>query len=373
LPRAHTIHPWSCKAPCTLIAPLLVGPVGAAVLEAQETGPLVEVVADGLEVPWSMAFAPDGRLFVAERPGRIRVIDEGGLVAEPWVALPAASPTGTEAGLMGLAIDPAFASTGFVYACYSFSASDGGIRNRIVRLRESDGRGSEETILLDDLPGHRYQDGCRLGFGPDGMLYATTGDATDESLPQDSGSLAGKVLRMRPDGGVPDDNPFGGSLVWSLGHRNSQGITWEPESGVLWATEHGSDGYNELNRIVRGGNYGWPIVRSEDTDDRFLSPAAHLREIPPAGIAFIADSRYPHLDGGLVFSALGGGSLMFGRVTGEGTIEDIEQLIDDRFGRLRDVVLGPDGSLYVATSNRDQLGDPSPDDDRILRIVEFGR
>lgn len=157
---------WLRTAPCTLLAALLLPNGGAGVLEAQQRSPVVEVVADGLEVPWSMAFAQDGRLFVAERPGRIRTIDERGLGVDPWITLPAAAAAGTEVGLMGIAIDPARDSTGFLYACYSHHASEGDVRNRIVRLREADGGGSEETILLDDLPGNRYHNGCRLGFGP---------------------------------------------------------------------------------------------------------------------------------------------------------------------------------------------------------------
>jgi glucose/arabinose dehydrogenase len=333
--------------------------------------PTVEVVASGLDVPWSMAFAPDGRLFVAERPGRIRVIDETGLLDDPWASIDVARVPGSEAGLMGLAIDPDFGNTGHVFACYSFLAPPDRILNRVVRFREVDGRGVDEEVLVDDIPGGRYHNGCRLGFGPDGMLYATTGDATEEDLAQDPGSLAGKVLRMSTDGSVPADNPFEGSLVWSLGHRNSQGIAWRPSTGALWSTEHGTTGYNEVNHIVRGGNYGWPFIRVGEQDDRFVEPAVGMNEIPPAGAAFISGGRYDGMDDRLVFTVLGSGGLQVAMIVGNEEVAGHGELIDDRFGRLRDVVLGPDGYLYISTSNRDQLGDPGPDDDRILRIISF--
>jgi len=350
---------------------LLFGAIVPASGTAQPRDPVVEVVAEGLEVPWSMAFSPDGRLFVAERPGRIRVVSEEGLMAGPWVTLPVTSPEGSEAGLMGLALDPAFGQNGFVYACYSYRSQAESILNRIVRLRDRDGVGGEETVLLDAIPGGRFHNGCRLGFGPDGMLYATTGDGTDEGLPQDPTSMGGKMLRMLSDGGVPHDNPFPGSLVWSLGHRNAQGIAWQPSTGHLWATEHGSSDYNELNRIDPGGNYGWPIVRAEPQTDGYEPPAFHLRDMPPAGAAFITGGRYPELEGDLAFTMLGTGSLMIARIGQDNQVTGLEWVIDERFGRLRDVVLGPDGYLYVTTSNRDQIGAPQPGDDHVLRILSF--
>lgn len=342
-------------------------------LLGQTRAPVVEVVASGLEVPWSFAFAPDGRMFVAERPGRIRTVtDHGDLSEEPWVIIDVASPDASEAGLMGIAVDPDFERTGHIFACYSFAAGPEEIMNRIVRFRDVDGRGAEETVLVDRIPGNIYHDGCRLGFGPDGHLYATTGDALLEEAAQDAEALAGKILRMRTDGSPPSDNPFHPSLVWSLGHRNSQGLAWDPATGDLWSTEHGTGGFNEVNRIERGGNYGWPLIRAGEEDERFLEPAAGLVEIPPAGATFIAGDRYPGLEGHLVFAVLGigAGGLQLARIV-EGSFAGHEQWIDDRFGRLRDVVLGPDGYLYIATSNRDGRGDPRPDDDRILRILSF--
>lgn len=350
---------------------LALGAACAAPGHAQSDDPTVDVLADGLDIVWSMAFAPDGRLFVSERPGRIRVIADGRLETRPWATVDAVTPDGSEAGLMGLAIDPDFASNGHVYACYSYGSPSGSVLNRIVRMSDRSGRASQETILVDAIPGARFHNGCRLGFGPDGMLYATTGDAIDESLPQYVESLAGKTLRMTSEGRAPNDNPFRGSLVWTLGHRNAQGIAWDPETGAMWSTEHGSSGYNELNLLERGANYGWPLIRAEQQSSDYEAPAYHIRDIPPAGAAFASRDRYPELDGGLVFGMLQGGALMFARLGDRDEIVAVEELIDDRYGRLRDVVTGPDGYLYVATSNRDQVGEPRAGDDRILRIRRF--
>ena len=162
---------------------------------------------------------------------------------------------------MGIAIDPNFAESGYVFLCYTFQRGPEQLGNRIVRFREQEWKGTDETVILDDLPGGQYHDGCKLDFGPDGKLYATTGDAYMEELPQDLASLAGKVLRMNADGSVPEDNPYTGSQVWSYGHRNAQGIAWHPVTGRLYITEHGTGGINEVNIIERGQNYGWPIVR----------------------------------------------------------------------------------------------------------------
>ena len=231
---------------------------GAAVVEN------VQLIAGGLVAPWAMDLAPDGRLFVTERPGRVRVIQlgqGGGLRADPWATLPVAQRPGTEKGLLGIALDPSFAQNGFVYLYYSYAAS-GGTRNRVVRMRDQAGRGTEETVLLDGIPGSDSHDGGRLRFGPDGKLYVTTGDAENGANAQSTATPAGKTLRINKDGSIPADNAFAGSPVWSLGHRNVEGIAWHPDTGALYATEHGPSNlfpdccHDEVNLIVAGANYG---------------------------------------------------------------------------------------------------------------------
>lgn len=332
----------------------------------------VEVVAHHLDTPWSMAFAPDGRLFVAERVGRIRVIRRDSLQAAPWatLAVHASARDNIETGLMGLAIDPQFTRNGRVYVCYTARSASGALDNRIGVVTEQQGRGGTVRDLVAGIPAGRYHNGCRLSFGPDGKLYATTGDAGETrqqgEAAQSLESLAGKVLRLNADGSIPADNPFTGSYIWSLGHRNAQGLAWEPRTGRLLATEHGTGdgGNNEVNVIVRGGNYGWPVVIGDVADDRFVRPI-FVGPDAPAGATFVRSSRFGNLAGDLVVATLSARRLL--RVsTGEHPVARV--LIDTTYGRLRDVIEGPDGLLYVATSNRDGRGTPAADDDRILRV-----
>jgi glucose/arabinose dehydrogenase len=336
---------------------------------ARDAAPALEPrpVATGLQVPWSLAFAPDGRLFVTERPGRIRIVERDSLRAEPWATIPVHA--NEEAGLMGIAIDPEFARNGRVYVCYTAPAGNAGT-NRIAVLTEEGGKGGAPRVLVDGIPAGSFHDGCRLGFGPDGKLYATTGDAYLRETAQSLGSLAGKVLRLNADGSVPADNPFPGSYVWTYGHRNPQGLAWHPD-GRLLATEHGTggDGNNELNVIEKGWNYGWPDAIGYTTDPRLAGPIL-VNGDAPAGATFVTSDRYPALRGGLLIAALSSQRLY--RVAFQPdstlTVAGTETVLYG-LGRIRDVVQGPDGFLYVATSNRDGRGQPGPDDDRVLRLV----
>ncbi len=337
--------------------------------------PGVEVVATGLEVPWALAFAPDGRIFVTERPGRIRVIENGRLRPEPVAVLPVAA-TG-EGGLMGLALDPNFAQNGYLYVMYTYRAG-GALRNRISRLTLQGNTAGDEVILIDNIPGAGIHDGGRLAFGPDGKLYATTGDAAQRNLAQQLDSLAGKILRLNPDGSIPIDNPFPGSYVYSYGHRNPQGLAWHPTTGQLYSTEHGPTGEmglccrDELNLIRPGGNYGWPLVTGAPGDPRFIDPILHSGEDTwaPAGMAFVVGDLLAPWRGHLFFGALRGQHLHHVVLGPDGTtVVFHEALFRGEFGRIRDVVMGPDGALYFTTSNRDGRGRPQPGDDRILRIL----
>jgi glucose/arabinose dehydrogenase len=322
--------------------------------------PKVEVIATRLEVPWALAFAPDGRLFVTERPGRIRVVRDGRLRPEPIAALPVAAVG--EGGLMGLALDPAFAETGHLYVCHTASKR-GTLINRVVRLTLGDGTAGNARVLLDDLPGASIHDGCRIKFGPDGKLYVTAGDAAEPRLAQRRDSLAGKILRLNADGTVPADNPFPGSPVYSLGHRNPQGLAWDP-AGRLFAAEHGPSGHDEVNHILPGRNYGWPEVQGRSGDGRYAEPILESGSDTwaPSGIAFLGHD--------LFVAGLRGRRLLRLTFTPDGSrVTRLSTVLDRAWGRLRDVVLGPDGALYVATSNRDGRGSPAPDDDRILKVT----
>ena len=321
--------------------------------------PTVEIVATGLEVPWALAFAADGRLFVTERPGRIRLVKSGRLESEPIATLPVAAVG--EGGLMGLALDPAFAETGQLYICYT-AEKGGRLVNRLVRLTLRGGRAGDERVLIDDIPGARIHDGCRVKFGPDGRLYVTTGDAAEPGLAQRLDSLAGKILRLNRDGTVPDDNPFPGSPVFSLGHRNPQGLAWDP-SGRMLEAEHGPSGHDKINHILAGRNYGWPEVRWRGSDPRYVEPLLESGQETwaPSGIAF--------LGGDLFVAGLRGQRLLRVSLAPDlRRVVRVATLLSGTHGRLRDVVVGPDGALHVTTSNRDGRGWPRPDDDRILRV-----
>lgn len=320
----------------------------------------VTVLVSGLEAPWDVAFTPSGRAFVTERDtGRVLELLPGGEIRE--IHRFEVDPAG-EGGLLGLAASPT--EEGLLYA-YFTSAED----NRVVRFRP----GSEPEPILTGIPKASLHDGGRVGFGPHGMLYVATGDATVPSLAQDLGSLAGKILRLTPDGQVPEDNPFPGSPVWSLGHRNVQGLAWDAE-GRMYATEFGPDRDDEINVIVPGGNYGWPEVTGDASREEFIDPIL-VRQPPEAswsGVEVLVGSAIPQWEGDLFAAALRGMRLWRVGLGPGGEVTEVEELLVGGFGRLRHVAQAPDGSLWILTSNRDGRGTPEPGDDRILRLGPAG-
>jgi aldose sugar dehydrogenase len=326
----------------------------------------VEVVATNLAIPWSMAFAPDGRLFVTERPGRVRILNLTTRTTELALTVEDVRAEG-EGGLLGLALDPAFAQNGFVYLYYTATAAGGGV-NRVVRYREVANRLAERVVLLDDIPASAIHDGGRLRFGPDGLLYITAGDAANTSLAQDLASLAGKILRINRDGTTPRDNPFG-SPVWSSGHRNPQGIDWHPSTGEMWESEHGNVGNDEINVIDAGVNYGWPRIEAMQTLPGMQTPVAfYAPSIAPSGASFYRGQRFASFVNNFFVGTLRGSHILRLRMSGR-TLLSQERLLLDRFGRIRDVVSGPDGLIYFCTSNNDGRGSVSNGDDRIARLV----
>ncbi len=335
-----------------------------------------EVVATGLDAPWAIDFAPDGRIFITERPGRVRIVRNGLLSAEPWATIDVARDG--ESGLLGLALDPEFQQNGFVYLAYTYIDGEGNSKNRLVRMREdpSNGKGILDGILVDEVQGASNHDGGRLRFGPENKLYWTMGDAQVSELAQDISSLNGKILRLNPDGTVPKDNPFPNSIVYSYGHRNPQGLAWQPGTGRLYSTEHGPSGFqgsgqDEVNFIEAGKNYGWPVIHGDKTREDMVSPviqSGSSETWAPAGATFVVGGPW---DGSLLFVGLRGQTLcrLTLDVTDPVKVISFERLLANEFGRLRDVVQGPDDAIYILTSNRDGRGRPSEGDDKLLRLA----
>lgn len=359
----------STEAPTTAPATVAPTPTTEAETAASDTTAFaVETLATGLDTPWALAFAPDGRIFLTERPGRVRVIQNGQLLAEPVAVIDDVAAVG-ESGLHGIALDPNFAENRYVYLYYTYSEGSD-LRNRVVRYTESNNRLSDPQILLDTIPGSGIHDGGRIAFGPDGKLYITAGDAANGELAQDLEALAGKIHRINPDGSIPADNPFPGSPIYSYGHRNPQGLAWQPDTGQLYATEHGPSAHDEINRIVAGANYGWPIVRGAEHQDPYIAPVLESGDDTwaPAGATFISSDHFAQWHGNLLFAGLRSQTLWRLQLNPDGSVANLEPLLRG-YGRLRAVVQGPDGFVYVITSNRDGRGIPQPEDDRLLRLV----
>ena len=374
----------------TLAVEPIVGPKPQTVDDVFIPAPIdigVENWITGLEAPWSLVFLPDGRALVSERPGRVRLIRDGQLAPEPYAVFETtrgASGVGDfflnlfargEGGLMGLAVHPDFPKAPYIYAMYTWRGQSG-VRNRIVRLRDHGDYGTFDKIILGGVPGALFHNGGRIAFGPDGMLYATTGEIFERRMAQDLKALGGKILRIDPEGNIPADNPFPGSPVWSYGHRNPQGLAWHPETGQLFQSEHGPSGevgfgaHDEINIIEKGRNYGWPLIVGAPRKAPYADPIVMWPEnsVPPTGIAF-------H-QGDLYIATLRSEALIRLKLSRSGrrfSVTAIERLFaenedDGVRGRLRDAVSGPDGALYVLTSNRDGRGSPRPGDDKILRL-----
>lgn len=382
-PSAPATRPPSGFTPASVVLPTVsavpatltpTAPAATAMVSATP-GLQVSVLAKNLQAPWAIEQAPDGRFFVTERPGRIRVIKDGQLQPEPWMTLSVVE-TG-ESGLLGLALDPQFAQNRFVYVAYTVR-ENGQLINRLARLRENaSGKGNADKILIDHIPANSIHDGGRVKFGPDSKLYWTMGETNDRPRAQDLNSLNGKILRLNSDGTIPSDNPFPGSYVYSYGHRNPEGLAWQPGTRRLYETEHGPSGNppdccrDEINLIEPGKNYGWPIITGDQTHEGMVSPLLQSGNDvtwAPSGATFVTRGPWA---GSMLFTGLRGVSLY--RVTIDSAnprkIASFERMMQNQYGRLRDVYEAPDGALYVLTSNRDGRGNPSTDDDRILKFT----
>lgn len=319
----------------------------------------IATVAENLEIPWETVFLPNGELLVSERPGRIQRLKPDGSRTSIDITIAHRG----EGGLLGMTLHPNFGDNRWIYIYFTTPEGDA-LRNRVMRYAYDDGTLTDEKLILGDIPGAIYHDGGRMKFGPDGKLYITTGDATKSDLAQDKNSLAGKILRLNDDGSIPGDNPFG-TAIWSYGHRNPQGLVWD-DQGRLWSTEHGRSGvlsgYDELNLIEKGKNYGWPVIEGPETKDGMESPVVQSG----ADITW-APASAVYWNGRIFFGGLRGESLYEADI--RTSPPTMREHFHTEFGRIRNVVLSPDENfLFITTSNRDGRGTVNQGDDKIIRI-----
>lgn len=339
----------------------------------------VEPYVTGVTVPWDFAWLPDGRMLFNERDGHVRIVSKDGVLAEKPVLTLAVYRQPAENGLMGLCLHPEFAKNGWVYLSY-------GTREdiRVVRYTFKNDALGEPKEILTGLPSGSNHAGCRVRFGPDKKLYITAGEKFQNELAQDLSSLGGKIHRVNDDGTIPADNPFNNAEgkakkarpeIWTYGNRNPQGIDWQPGTGDLFETEHGPSGEagaggggDELNVIDKGANYGWPAIHHAKTAEGMVSPLLEWTSgIAPASGHFYTGDKIPALKGAFLVAGLKGNSLT--AVWFKGRKIEKHEVVFKGYGRLRAIGTGPDGALYVSTSNKDGRGRAAGDDDKILRIT----
>ena len=324
----------------------------------------IDVVVDGLNNPWEMVFAPNGDIYFSERDGRVWKIQNFG---EAKVIQTFPKSGSYEGGTLGLALHPNFEENKKIYI-YQTNLELEFFQNKVFSFTVDGDELIDVQTVIDNIPGAPWHDGGRIAFGPDEKLYITTGDAVNPGWSQDLSSLAGKILRINPDGTIPDDNPFDSSPIYSYGHRNPQGIAWN-EGGLFVSSEHGPSGemgygHDEINVIIKGKNYGWPKVVGDSSDDSYVNPIIHSGEQTwaPSGMVYYSSDKISSLEGKFLVGALRGQHLMVLDIANDGSLISAEKMFEGDFGRIRTAQISPDGVLYLLTANGDN--------DKIIRISE---
>ncbi|WP_069659445.1 PQQ-dependent sugar dehydrogenase [Arcticibacter eurypsychrophilus] len=344
--------------------------------QAPEDGFVIDTLMKNLFVPWQIVFLPDRTMLFTEREGRVRVYRNGKLVDKPAFVVPDI-PLRNKTGLLGMCIHPEFATNKFVYLANNYTR-DKRMRLRVVRYQFKNDTLINPFVILENIPANQNHTGCRLLFSPDKKLYITTGDADEPGLAQDLKTYNGKILRFNDDGTIPLDNPFHGvdtalHSIWTYGHRNTQGLAFQPGTGFLFSSEHGPTGGDEINRIIKTGNYGWPMVHHRDSRAGMISPIAeYTPSIAPGEALFYSGNRFPQLQGHLLVACLRGESVLDIQLD-MGKVVSQDVLLKGRYGRIRSLVTGPDGYIYFSTSQNDPPeGVARPEYDMILRMRPSG-
>lgn len=345
---------------------IITSPSGSIVIpkpDASQNGTdAVKVVTTKLQKPWALAFSED-KIFLTEKVGRIRVVDNGVLANNSVADFHVADIN--DAGLLGITLHPNFINNHYMYVYYTYKDGDK-LWNKVLRITINNEKITDATTILDKIPGAEFDDGGVIKFGPDNKLYIGTGDATDDEAAQDLNSLAGKILRLNDDGSIPVDNPIPNSLVYSYGHRNPQGLAWDG-NGNLYETEEGPTKNDEINLIKNGQNYGWPNQECSGQKEYQDAKRCYEISIQPAGMVYYQSGKLDFKDS-IVIASLRGNALF--QVPINNDTLGTQKIILDGLGRIREVGEGPDGYLYILTSNTDGKGFPDKNDDKLLRIVK---
>ena len=345
---------------------IITSPSGSIVIPKPNTSSsgsdAVKIIATNLQKPWALTFG-DGKIFFTEKVGRLRVVDNGTLVNESVADFRVADIS--DAGLLGVTTHPDFAQNHFMYVYYTYKEGDK-LWNKVLRITESNDKLVDATVILDKIPGAEFDDGGVIKFGPDKKLYIGTGDATDQNAAQDLTSLAGKILRLNDDGSIPSDNPIPNSPIYSLGHRNPQGLAWD-DQGNLYETEEGPTKNDEINLIEKDKNYGWPNQECSGSAEYQSALNCYNVSIQPSGIAYYGSGKLDFKNS-LILATLRG-NILYQLPISNGNMTS-QKIILDGLGRIREVGVGPDGYLYLLTGNTDGQGFPDSKDDKLLRIVQ---